>query len=110
MSFCKHRVDDKCKKDGKPCIYSKNCVEAEEKVPVTNVERFRTMTDEELVEFLFEHGADTICDLVCGGGCMAIDSFKETAAERCRRIILEKLRAPYKEKEHGQTIGADAEA
>lgn len=62
------------------------------------------------VEFLFEHGADTICNLVCGGGCMAIDSFKETAAERCRRIILEKLRAPYKEKEHGQTIGADTEA
>ena len=79
-------------------------------VPVTNVDRFRTMTDEELVEFLFEYGAYTVCDLVCGGGCKAFASLKETSDEKCRRIILEKLRAPYKEKEHGQTIGADTEA
>lgn len=86
------------------------CDEWTEPVPMTNVDRIRSMTDEELVEFLFEHGADTVCDLVCGGGCTAIDSFKETASQKCRRIILAKLREPYKEKEHGQTIGTDAEA
>ena len=80
-------------------IDPEECNQWPEPVPMTNVERFRTMTDEELVEFLFEHGADTVCELVCGGGCMAVDSFKETAAERCRRIILAKLREPYKEKE-----------
>lgn len=110
MSFCKHRVDDKCKKDGKLCIYSKACVEPEEPVPMTNGDRIRSMTDEELVEFLYEYGAYTVCDLVCGGGCKAFASLKETSDEKCRRIILEKLRAPYKEKEHGQTIGADTEA
>lgn len=66
----------------------------------TNIEHFRAMTDAELVEFLFEHGADTVCDLVCGGGCTAVDSFKETASQKCRKIILAKLREPYKEKEH----------
>lgn len=73
-------------------------------------DRIRAMTDEELVEFLFEYGAYTVCDLVCGGGCKAFASLKETSDEKCRRIILEKLRAPYKEKEHGKTIGADTEA
>lgn len=79
-------------------------------VPMTNADRIRSMTDEELVEFLYEYGAYTVCDLVCGGGCKAFASLKETSDEKCRRIILEKLRAPYKEKEHGQTIGADTEA
>lgn len=86
------------------------CDEWIDPIPMTNEDRMRSMTDEELVEFLFEHRAETICDLVCGGGCEAIATLKETAEEKCRRIILEKLRAPYKEKEHGQTIGADAEA
>ena len=76
----------------------------------TNGDRIRSMTDEELVEFLYEYGAYTVCDLVCGGGCKAFASLKETSDEKCRRIILEKLRAPYKEKEHGQTIGTDTEA
>lgn len=66
---------------------------------ITNADHFRSMTDEELAEFLDQHGADTICDLLCGGGCNAIPTLTETAEERCRRIILEKLREPYKEKE-----------
>ena len=91
-------------------IDPEKCDQWPEPVPMTNADRIRSMTDEELVEFLYEYGAYTVCDLVCGGGCKALASLKETSDEKCRRIILEKLRAPYKEKEHGQTIGADTEA
>lgn len=41
----------------------------------------------------------TIACEKCGGGCKAFASLKETSDEKCRRIILEKLRGPYKEKE-----------
>ena len=58
MSFCKHRVMDKCKKDGRPCIFSKDCFEEEEKTPQTNADRIRAMTDEELAVFLATIQAD----------------------------------------------------
>lgn len=63
----------------------------------TNADRIRSMTDEELAEFLDQHGADTICDLLCGGGCNAIPTLTETEEQRCRKIILEVLKRPYKE-------------
>jgi methylase of polypeptide subunit release factors len=80
------------------------CNEWPDPAPETVVDHFRAMTDGELVEFLFEHGADTVCDLVCGGGCLAIDSLKETASQKCRRNILAKLQEPYKEKDGGGEI------
>ena len=42
---------DKCKKDNRPCIFSKECCEPEEK-KMTNADRIRNMTDEELAKFL----------------------------------------------------------
>ena len=42
---------DKCKKDNRPCIFSKECCEPEEK-KMTNADRIRNMTDEELAEFI----------------------------------------------------------
>lgn len=47
MSFCKHRVMDRCKKDGRPCIFSPDCLEPEEEKHMTNADRFRAMSDEE---------------------------------------------------------------
>lgn len=76
----------------------------------TNADRIRAMTDEELAAVLDGFGAYSVCDLVCGGKCYAIASLEKTASQKCREIILAKLREPYKEKEHGQTIGADTEA
>lgn len=52
MSFCKHRVMDMCKKDGCPCIFSPDCFESEEENPMTNADRIRAMSDEELARFL----------------------------------------------------------
>lgn len=79
-------------------------------VPVTNADRIRSMTDEELAAALDGFGAYSVCDLVCGGKCYAIASLEKTASQKCREIILAKLKEPYKEKEHGKTIGADTEA
>lgn len=56
MAFCKHRVMDKCKKDNRPCIFSKECCEPEEK-KMTNADRIRNMTDEELADFLHNIGS-----------------------------------------------------
>ena len=87
------------KPESEPCILSNMPCGRMGSKPQTNADRIRSMTDEEMVEFLFEYGAYTVCDLVCGGGCTAVDSFKETASQKCREIILAKLREPYKEKE-----------
>lgn len=76
----------------------------------TNGDRIRSMTDEELAEVLDGYGAYSVCEIVCGGKCYAIASLEKTASQKCREIILAKLQEPYKEKEHGQTIGADTEA
>lgn len=68
-------------------------------VAVTNADRIRSMTDEELAAVLYGYGAYSVCDLVCGGKCYAIASLEKTASQKCREIILAKLREPYKEKE-----------
>lgn len=68
-------------------------------VPMTNADHIRSMTDEELAAVLDGYGAYSVCDLVCGGKCYAIASLEKTASQKCREIILAKLREPYKEKE-----------
>lgn len=52
MKFCKHHVMDRCRKNGRPCTFSKECFEAEE-VHKTNADRIRAMSDEELGKFLY---------------------------------------------------------
>lgn len=74
MKICKHRVMDRCRKNGQPCTFSKECFEAEE-VHNTNADRIRAMSDEELGEFIsrIEIGdfgqlvyGKTFCDM-CNG-------------------------------------------
>lgn len=48
MSFCKHRVMDKCSKYNRPCIFSEECCEPKEEPVMTNADRIRAMNDEEL--------------------------------------------------------------
>ena len=42
---CKHRIMDKCNKDGKPCFYTADCFEPEET---------RTYTNADLIEHRFD--------------------------------------------------------
>ena len=48
MAFCKHRDMDKCGKDNRPCIFSEDCFDPEERKPLTNADRIRAMSDEDL--------------------------------------------------------------
>lgn len=65
MKFCKHRVMDRCRKNGRPCTFSKECFEAEE-VHKTNADRIRAMSDKELAEFLCHFRSD---DAATCSGC-----------------------------------------
>ena len=77
MIFCRHRIDDRCGKDGSPCVYSQECAEPEEQKPKTNADRIRSMTDEELTWFL--------------------DGFNACDSLYCREACLDWLKQPYKE-------------
>ena len=59
MSVCKHRVMDKCKKYDRPCIFNTDCFEPEEEKRMTNADRIRAMSDEELADFLNQWGTST---------------------------------------------------
>lgn len=89
MDFCKHRVMDKCKKDGRPCIFSKDCFEPEEKVQ-TNADRIRAMTDEELAEFLSDF-KDCAKNCLVGKGvkeCSGLCATKDTLAVWLRLVAV----------------------
>lgn len=79
--ICKHRIDDKCKKDGRPCIFSEKCFEPEEQKPMTNADHIRSMSDEELARILSPHIAVK----------SACSCYKDWEGE-----ILDWLKKPYK--------------
>lgn len=61
MAHCKHRVMDKCKKDGSIYFNYSKCFEAEEEKKITNADKIRYMSDEELAEFAILHSKH-FCD------------------------------------------------
>ena len=61
-------------------------------VPViTRADKIRAMSDEEIAEFVFRNGINTLCDIICCGECNAIASFKESGDEACKEIVLKWL-------------------
>ncbi len=81
MKFCKHRVMDRCRKNGRPCTFSKECFEAEE-VHETNADRIRAMSDEELA---------------CQFGAQCPKGNKRVCDKRCHICWLEWLQQPAKD-------------
>lgn len=67
MEHCKHRVMDNCKKYGKPCTFEESCFEAEETHKKTNADRIRSMSDEQLAEWLCSIMTAECCDQRCPG-------------------------------------------
>lgn len=67
--------------------------------PMTNADRIRSMTDEELADFMSEHSIEDFCYLICGGDCKAVATFNKTSGQRCREIVANWLKQPYKEAE-----------
>lgn len=91
MAFCKHRVMDKCKKDGRPCIFSEECFDPEEKKPQTNADRIRSVSDEELIKFF---GHNSLCSYIQ-------DNDKEWCDKRlaCGNCLARWLQQPAEERE-----------
>lgn len=90
MAFCRHRVMDKCKKDGRPCIFSKDCFEPEEEKVQTNADRIRAMSDEELAEFLSDF-KDCAKNCLVGKGvkeCSGLCATKDTLAVWLRLVAV----------------------
>ena len=79
---CKHREKDNCKKDGRPCIHNSDCFEP---IPITNADRIRAMSDEELCKLLGEY---KFCD-ICAEGCDAC-----TYNGDCDKRLLDWLKQP----------------
>ena len=62
--------------------------------PVTNAQKIRAMSDEEITEFVCRNGINTLCDIICGGECNAIASFKKSGHEACKEIVMNWLEQP----------------
>ena len=67
--------------------------------PMTNADRIRAMSDEEITEFVCRNGINTLCDIICGGECNAIASFKKSGDEACKEIVMNWLEQPVKEEQ-----------
>ena len=62
---------------------------------MTNAQRIRSMTDEELADYMSEHSIEDFCYIICGGECKAIATFNKTSGQRCREIEANWLKQPY---------------
>ena len=58
----------------------------------TNADKIRSMSDEEITEFVCRNGINTLCDIICGGECNAIASFKKSGDEACKEIVMKWLK------------------
>ena len=61
----------------------------------TNADHIRSMTDEELADYMSEHSIDDFCYIICGGECKAVATFNKTPFQRCREIVSDWLKQPY---------------
>jgi hypothetical protein len=66
-------------------------------IPISNAERIHSMTDEELADYMSEHSIYSFCYIICGGECKAVANFNKTSDQRCREIVADWLKRPYKE-------------
>ena len=78
--MCRHRKD----------VLVRNVVK-------TNADHIRYMTDEELADYMSDHSIEDFCCIICGGECKAVASFNKTSGQRCREIVANWLKQPYKE-------------
>lgn len=67
------------------------------KGPITNADRIRAMSDEELASEMNQRSISTICDIVCQGDCKAIATLNKTCGEVCKEIIKKWLKQPAQE-------------
>ena len=64
---------------------------------LSNADRIRAMSDEELASEMNQRSISTICDIVCQGDCKAIATLNKTNGEVCKEIIMKWLQQPAEE-------------
>ena len=64
---------------------------------LSNADRIRAMSDEELASEMNQRSISTICDIVCQGGCAAIATLNKTGNKVCTEIIMKWLQQPAEE-------------
>ena len=67
-----------------------------EPTPYSNAQHIRSMTDEELADYMSDHSIEDFCYIVCGGNCKAMATFNKTSHQVCREIVADWLKQPYK--------------
>lgn len=70
------------------------CDEWPDPVPMTNADRIREMSDEELAAKISRRCIRTLCDIVCGEDCKAFATLNKTSQQRCVEIVLHWLQQP----------------
>lgn len=61
---------------------------------LTNADRIRAMSDEEMAEWVRDRSVDSLCEIVCGGVCTAFDTLDKTSDQFCKEIVLKWLQQP----------------
>lgn len=94
--ICRFKHNELCCNSGSR-HYEYECKNCECMIPISNAERIRSMTDEELADYMSEHSIDDFCYIICGGKCKAVATLNKTSGQRCREIVSNWLKQPYKE-------------
>ena len=68
--------------------------------PITNADRIRAMSDEEIAEYVCRNSINTLCDIICGGECNAIDTLKKSGDWVCKENVMKWLQQPAEEADH----------
>ena len=70
-----------------------------------NADKIRSMTDEEIADWVSENGAIiNPCDIICGGDCRAIATIEKSSIERCKEIVMKWLQQPAGEEDKHETV------
>ena len=70
--------------------------------PMTNADRIRAMSDEEIAEYVCRNSINTLCDIICGGECNAISTLKRSGDWACKEIVMKWLQQPSEEDDHAE--------
>ena len=64
---------------------------------LSNADRIRVMSDDDMADTMCRNPIFTVCDAVCKGDCKAVDTLNDTKEAVCKRTILDWLRQPAEE-------------
>lgn len=69
---------------------------------ITNADRIRSMSDEELAVKISHQSISSLCDIVCGRDCKAFPILNKTSQQRCVEIVLDWLKQPSEGKQENE--------